>query len=404
MADIKLSICIPTFNRASYLRTLLASLAEDLHQLPWPVEVIVSDNASPDETAEVVAAMEGQLPLRYMRQSENIGPLRNIQKALRASAGEYAVYLADDDRLAFKGVIRAIEQMDANPKAGIYYAPWLTKDLVTGAYGAPFYQQQGQVTVPQGNYVGLLEHVLDNKVFAEISVVRVAVQKHLTPLANDLAFWAFTMPCEYLGAGDVIFGTEPFYYSVSRHFDGDDRAQLGFEEVQSGWDLYRGGLDYLFGLAREQGGLSDLQKRRSQIDHIIIERMLVALSLRMQNGSDPIDTYTLAARLRGLGQGPAIGERMAQIRLAAALQYICVVLPDLLQAEGVAVLGNCPAETTQVLQGIASVPLRHVEAAPDIRENDIVFNLGQADNPLHAAAAEQALVALTEGDLMQKFA
>ncbi|WP_333693851.1 glycosyltransferase, partial [Phaeobacter italicus] len=59
MADIKLSICIPTFNRASYLRTLLASLAEDLHQLPWPVEVIVSDNASPDETAEVVAAMEG---------------------------------------------------------------------------------------------------------------------------------------------------------------------------------------------------------------------------------------------------------------------------------------------------------------------------------------------------------
>ncbi|MEE2818422.1 MAG: glycosyltransferase family 2 protein, partial [Pseudomonadota bacterium] len=203
MADIKLSICIPTFNRASYLRTLLASLAEDLHQLPWPVEVIVSDNASPDETAEVVAAMEGQLPLRYMRQSENIGPLRNMQKALRASAGEYAVYLADDDRLAYKGVIRAIEQMDANPKAGIYYAPWLTKDLVTGAYGAPLYQQQGQVTVPQGNYVSLLEHVLDNKVFAEISVVRVAVQKHLTPLANDLAFWAFTMPCEYLGAGDV---------------------------------------------------------------------------------------------------------------------------------------------------------------------------------------------------------
>lgn len=95
---------------------------------------------------------------------------------------------------------------------------------------------------------------------------------------------------------------------------------------------------------------------------------------------------------------------MAQIRLAAALQYICVVLPDLLQAEGVAVLGNCPAETMQVLQGIASVPLRHVEAAPDIRENDIVFNLGQADNPLHVAAAEQALVALTEGDLMQKFA
>ena len=213
MSDIKLSICIPTFERARYLATLLQALEQNVAEFPFACEIIVSDNASSDETQSVVTEAESRLPLRYIRQSENVGALRNIQAVMRAAKGTYAVYLADDDRLHSAGVISAIALLDANPKASALYAPWKVHDLVLDVENAPLYTQPKNVVIPRGNYAKLLTHVLDHKVFSEISIVRSEVVKRLNPQANDLAFWAFTVPCEYLGAGDLIYASDPFYVS-----------------------------------------------------------------------------------------------------------------------------------------------------------------------------------------------
>ncbi|NRB18913.1 MAG: glycosyltransferase family 2 protein [Rhodobacteraceae bacterium] len=404
MSDIKLSICVPTFNRAQYLTTLLEALEKNLARLPFRCEVIVSDNASSDETHGVVTAAESRLPVTYMRQSENIGALRNIQGVMRAAKGTYAVYLADDDRLQVDGIISAIALLDANPNASALYAPWKMHDLHLDREGSQFYQQPENVTIPQGNYAQLLMHVLDHKIFSEISIVRSEILKRLNPMANDLAFWAFTVPCEYLGGGDVIYAADPFYISITRHFNGDNRAQLGAMEVQSAWDKYRGGLEYMLGLARKHGGLDSVASPELQIHGIVLERMLVALHLRISQGSDPVETYALAARLRGLGLTKALPIPMEQIRLAAAIKYICVTLPDMLGAQGVAIMGNCPDATFGALSNIASVPIRMVSKAEEITQSDIVFNLGSNEVPLHAAAVDRALVVLTEAELMQKFA
>jgi glycosyltransferase involved in cell wall biosynthesis len=48
-----LTIAIPNFNRAGYLKELLSLLAAQLRNEPR-VELIISDNASPDETPAVV--------------------------------------------------------------------------------------------------------------------------------------------------------------------------------------------------------------------------------------------------------------------------------------------------------------------------------------------------------------
>ncbi|WP_293577703.1 glycosyltransferase family A protein [Phaeobacter sp.] len=404
MSDIKLSICIPTFNRGRYLRSLLAALENDIASLPWAVEIIVSDNASDDDTAEILAEVGERLPLRSLRQSTNVGAVRNVQIALRAARGEYAVYLADDDRLRLDGLVKAIALLDANPAASILYAPWTSKDLVTGGVGAPFYQQKQNVQIAKGDFVGLLEHILDHHVFAEIAIMRASAQKKLVPIANDLMFWAFTTPAEYLGLGDVIFAQHPFYHSITRHFEGDTRAQQGTEEVQTAWDRYRGGLEHLFGLALQQGRLGNIGQRMVQLNRIVTDRMRVALRLRMASNADPLETYALASRLRGMGVNIEQTAPLDQIRLAAALQYICVVLPDLLGADGLAVIGSCPEQTLAALSDVACVPLRHVEQIDEIKGTDIVFNLGEADTPIHLAAEQMALSALTEGDLMRKFA
>ena len=49
-----LSICIPTFNRSSYLRNTLNSIVSQQEFLSEKVEIIISDNASTDETPDVV--------------------------------------------------------------------------------------------------------------------------------------------------------------------------------------------------------------------------------------------------------------------------------------------------------------------------------------------------------------
>lgn len=404
MSDLKLSICIPTYNRAAYLRTVLSHLEDVLEQLPFGAEVIVSDNASEDNTLELLEAAQDRLPLKILRQKTNLGAIPNMHAALCAAKGTYIVYLADDDRLRPDALQNAISLLEANPNSGGLYAPWQTKDLVTNKVVSQFYTQPRDVTISQGNYAHLLEHIAEFGIYSEICILRRDIYKSLHPIATDIAFWAFTMPAEYLGASDLIYAQEPFYCSVSRHFEGDTRSQLGFREVMNAWDIYRGGLEYLHGLARSYGGLTkpDMVARFVQLHPI--ERMLAALRLRLQLGGDPLENYALAARLRGHGLGDKLPVPMTQIRDTAALYFACVKLPETLQASGVAVIGPCAEASLQQLNSFADIPVRHAVQADSIKSSDVVLDFGCEDDALRDCAQTTALAHITETKLRQKFA
>lgn len=96
-----LSIAIPTYNRASYLALTLAHLRSDMQSLTdGVVEIIVSDNASSDNTADVVsAAMAEGMQIRSVRNVENIGSDANIAQVFNLARGKYVLILGDDDVL-----------------------------------------------------------------------------------------------------------------------------------------------------------------------------------------------------------------------------------------------------------------------------------------------------------------
>lgn len=403
MSQPKLSICIPTYNRATYLATLLTDLEDVVAQIPFEVEIIVSDNASTDNTQEVLAEAQHRLPLLALCQPENLGVIRNISCTMRAGKGTYLVYLADDDRLKPGALVKAVEQLESNPKASALYAPWERFDLVTNEVKSQFYKQDKDVTIARGNYAQLMEHVAKHRIFSEISILRRDAFRALHPMGNDLAFWAFTMPCEYLGYGDLIYSKTPFYSSVSRHFVGDNRSQEGFNDVMTAWDSYRGGVEYMYGLAVQHGGLKNPQRTLRFVQSLPIERMIVALRLRLQSGGDPLDNYALAARLRGCGQIANLPAPMEQIRTAAALYFGCVKLPGTLQANGIALIGDCSEETVNQLDSIASLPVRHAGSPDDIHEADMVLDLGCKDAALVECAKTRALARVRDADLIQKF-
>jgi len=96
----KVSIMIPTYNRAHYLVDAIdSSLAQDYPNF----EVIVSDNASTDETIEVVRKYLADPRFCYYRNDKNLGSGPNSAKLLYEYAeSEYGKFLPDDDYLVDK--------------------------------------------------------------------------------------------------------------------------------------------------------------------------------------------------------------------------------------------------------------------------------------------------------------
>jgi len=91
------SVGLPTYNRARYLRRAIESvLAQDYPR----IQLIVSDNASTDATAEVCRPFATTEKLLYVRQERNLGPVENFSAALRLAEGEYFMWLGDDDELS----------------------------------------------------------------------------------------------------------------------------------------------------------------------------------------------------------------------------------------------------------------------------------------------------------------
>ena len=90
------TIAIPTWNRAD--RFLPEALQSALAQRYANIEVLVSDNASTDNTGALVASFRDSR-IRYLRQSRNLGPEANFDSLLAEARGDYLLYLNDDDTI-----------------------------------------------------------------------------------------------------------------------------------------------------------------------------------------------------------------------------------------------------------------------------------------------------------------
>lgn len=110
MNPIKLSICIPTYNRAVYLKECLDSILPFIKDQENSMELIISNNASTDATDEIVNNFLKHypaIPIRYFRRPYNIGPEGNFYFCAALARGEYVWIFGDDDKMA-PGAIRTV--------------------------------------------------------------------------------------------------------------------------------------------------------------------------------------------------------------------------------------------------------------------------------------------------------
>jgi len=117
----KVTICIPTYNRADYLHGAIKSA---LSQTYVNLNVIVADNYSTDNTADCIQEFLWDERFNYYKNKNNIGMVNNWRELINnTEIGEWFIILSDDDYFIDNNYIsNAISLIEANPSIAMVYA------------------------------------------------------------------------------------------------------------------------------------------------------------------------------------------------------------------------------------------------------------------------------------------
>lgn len=118
---MKLSICIPTYNRASHLSSCLNSLIVCQRQSILDFEVCISDNHSTDGTGDVVRAAQSLINIKYNRNTSNLGIPRNFLNVVSMASGEFVWLLGDDDLLMPYAIEKLHRLIDEHPSVDYFF-------------------------------------------------------------------------------------------------------------------------------------------------------------------------------------------------------------------------------------------------------------------------------------------
>lgn len=148
----RLSIYIPTYNRASRLKELFAALQAQLIALEnrLEIEVVVSDNASPDDTEKIIeqAKLNGVVDIAW-KNDANLGGEWNFMAAEHLTTGAYIWFLCDDDLPQIGAIKTVLELIDQHPDVGMFYLNRTKETMelsITSANGLPCLKKTGEMT------------------------------------------------------------------------------------------------------------------------------------------------------------------------------------------------------------------------------------------------------------------
>ena len=122
MPDEKISVIIPVFNKAAYSQRCFKAIVQTAHR---PLEVVVIDNGSTDDTPAVLeaasrAAADAGLEFQVIRNDSNLGACTSRNQGLEAATGQFIVVMDNDiviRQRSWAGEMSAI--LSGRPDVGI---------------------------------------------------------------------------------------------------------------------------------------------------------------------------------------------------------------------------------------------------------------------------------------------
>lgn len=110
-----ITVLITTYNRSELLKHAIQSV---LNQTLKNIEIIILDDASPDDTKNVVASYADKR-ITYLRQKRNIGFTKNFKTGIKKAKGTHIFLLSDDDMILQPNSLEVLYNEMKKTKAGV---------------------------------------------------------------------------------------------------------------------------------------------------------------------------------------------------------------------------------------------------------------------------------------------
>jgi glycosyltransferase involved in cell wall biosynthesis len=200
------SVCIPTRNRAGWLSHAIASV---LAQTFADFEIVVSDNASTDGTAETVNGF-GDRRIQYARHEDGVVMAQNWLSAIARAQGKYLAILADDDWWHPEFLTRTSEALQRDKDASVAFSDhWLVdqNDALLESDTEAAARERGRATLAGGRVDFIKSALLDQALLTTSSLFLRETFPDLSPLVEN----GPTIPANYIFGWLALSGYAAVY-------------------------------------------------------------------------------------------------------------------------------------------------------------------------------------------------
>src|SRR5689334_19835687 len=126
MSDALVSIVLPTYNGARYLRESLDSILAQTHE-SW--QLVVVDDGSADETPQIIAEYAARdARIESIRHERNQGMARGLNNGFAAARGDYLTWTSDDNRYKPSALADMVAFLEERADVGLVYTDYTVID------------------------------------------------------------------------------------------------------------------------------------------------------------------------------------------------------------------------------------------------------------------------------------
>lgn len=249
---MKISIIIPVYNVEKYLRRCLDSAVNQTYR---DIEVIVVDDASTDQSKDIIREYELQYPdlIKAVYLSKNIcnGGARN--KGLELATGEYILYLDSDDYIDLTMCEKMLSEALRSNSDLVYCDAYRNFDNKNKMSWVSYQYEEQMGDMDDVKYqLQLLNY---GYIWAKLIKTKLLIDNHITFPENKKYEDFYFMPLVILSAQKTSYLKEPLYYytireqsimttrNIDHHKDIVYTGELLYNElIKRGFEQYADGM------------------------------------------------------------------------------------------------------------------------------------------------------------------
>lgn len=233
------SIVIPTYNYAAFLPTAIKSCLDQTYK---PIEIIVVDDGSTDNTKDTVKEFSGKIIYLY-QENKGVSAARNI--GLELAKGDYLTFLDSDDYLTSDSIEIRMEILNQYPDIGIVFSSTYSKTSDEEKL-----RYKPKLTKP----------IISDRFYEDLLLRKIPFQTSAVLMRSPIAK-KFRFPTNLSNGEDIAYYTKVFFttkgyflpkptavnlrHPRSLRHNIEDIKEGGFIETIFDDPFYNGALDYL---------------------------------------------------------------------------------------------------------------------------------------------------------------